>query len=166
MAKKVTPVPKGYRTVTPTLIVRGADAAIAWYQDVFGARVLSRVHADDGVTVLHAEIKIGNAQVRLSDELPAFGVLSPLAYGGASAGLHVYHAEADDIWQAALAAGAGVLVPFADTYWGERFGRFVDPFGHVWSVARRTEALKPEEIATRAAEAFGTAEAAEVVEAA
>jgi len=151
MAKKVAPVPKGYRTVTPTMVVRGADAAIAWYQDVFGAELQSHVYADDGVTVLQAEIKIGNALVRLSDEMPAFGVLSPLAFGGASAGLHVYHADADAIWQRALDHGAGVVMPFAATYWGEEIGRLIDPFGHVWSVARRVEALKPEEIAARAA---------------
>ena len=137
MSRKVAPVPKGYRTVTPELVVRGADAAIAFYTEVFGADELSRVVGEDGVTVLQAELKIGNSIVRIVDEIPAFGILSPAGFGGTASAMHIYHADAADIWERALACDAGILVPFADTPWGERYGRFVDPYGHVWSVSRR-----------------------------
>lgn len=137
MSKRITPIPKGYRTITPELVVRGADNAIEFYKDVFGASVLSRVTADDGITVLQADVKIGNSIVRVIDEMPAFGILSPIGFGGTAVGIHVYHAAAGDIWDRALAQGAGILVSFADTPWGERYGKFIDPFGHVWSVSRQ-----------------------------
>jgi len=146
MAKKVAPVPKGYRTVTPYLIVRGADAALAYYADVFGAEVLSRVYAEDGVTILHAEMKIGNSTVIVSDEMPAFGIYSPFAYGGSAVAQHLYVANVDEIWEQAVEAGCTVLVPLADTHYGERFAKVVDPFGHVWSMSKRIPAVKPEDI--------------------
>lgn len=90
MARKIAPVPKGYRTVTPYLVVRGADAAMDFYTEVFGAKVVSRVYGDDDVTVLHAEMKIGNSIVIVSDERPAFGVLSPLAFGSSPVAQHLY----------------------------------------------------------------------------
>ena len=137
MSKKIAPVPKGYRTVTSNLVVQGADAALDYYAKVFGATVQSRIVADDGITVLQAELKIGNSIVRLMDEMPAFGVFSPLAFGGTAVGLHLYLREVDEVWDNAMANGAGVLVPLADMPWGERFAKFVDPFGHVWSVSKR-----------------------------
>ncbi|WNJ98860.1 VOC family protein [Thalassospiraceae bacterium LMO-JJ14] len=146
MAKKVAPVPKGYRTITPYLVVRGADAALAYYADVFGAEVLSRVYAEDGVTVLHAEMKIGNSMVIVSDEMPAFGIYSPFAYGGSGATQHLYLANVDEIWEKAVEAGCTVLVPLADTFYGERFAKVVDPFGHIWSMSKRIPAQKPEDI--------------------
>jgi len=149
-AKKVAPVPKGYRNVTPQLVVRGAQAAIAFYQDVFGAEVVKRVLADDGVTLLHSEIKIGNTMLRLCDEMPVFGILSPLCYGTSASCQHVYMADADEIWERALAAGAVVLMAYEDRDWGERFGRFVDPYGHIWSLARRIPSPKPAQRGTLA----------------
>ncbi|NQW00631.1 MAG: VOC family protein [Rhodospirillales bacterium] len=137
MPKKIAPIPKGYRTITPELVVRGADQALAYYKDVFDAIVVSRVTADDGITVLQAEVKIGNSLIRIMDEMPAFGILSPTGIGGTAVGIHVYDAAAGDIWQRALAQGAGILIAFADTPWGERYGKFIDPFGHVWSVSHR-----------------------------
>ncbi len=137
MSRKIAPVPKGYRTVTSNLVVQGADAASDYYAKVFGATVLSRIVGDDGVTVLQAELKIGNSIVRLMDEMPAFGVYSPLALGGSAVGLHLYLREVDEVWDNAMANGAGVLVPLADMPWGERYAKFVDPFGHVWSVSKR-----------------------------
>jgi len=143
MVKKVAPVPKGYRSVTPQLVVRGAEAAIAFYQEVFGAQVVKRLYAEDGVTLLHGEIRIGNSLLRLCDEMPAYGILSPLSFGTSASCQHVYLAEADAVWERAVAAGAIVLMAYEDTDWGERFGRFVDPFGHIWSVARRISSPKP-----------------------
>ena len=152
MPKKVAPVPKGYRTITPSLIVRGADDALNFYADVFGAEVLSRMYADDGLTVLNAEIKIGNSLVVLSDELPLFGLYSPLAYGGAGVAQHIYSADVDAIWQRAVDAGCAIIVALADTPYGERYGKLVDPFGHVWSMSKRIAKVKPEEIKARAEE--------------
>lgn len=146
MAKKVAPVPKGYRTVTPSLVVRGADAALGFYADVFGAEILSRTYAEDDATVLHAEMKIGNSLVVVADELPAFGIWSPLAYGGSAAAQHLYVANVDEIWERAVENGSTVLVPLADTHYGERFAKIVDPFGHVWSMSKRIPAPKAEDI--------------------
>ncbi|RVU39678.1 VOC family protein [Hwanghaeella grinnelliae] len=137
MAKKVASIPRGYRTATPQLVIRGADAAMAWYVEIFGAELLSCLRSDDGLTVIQGELKIGNSIIRVMDEMPAFGILSPLAFGGAPVGLHLYLTKTDEIWERALAAGAGVLFELSDAPWGERFCKFVDPFGHVWSVAHR-----------------------------
>lgn len=137
MAKRVAPVPKGYRTATPQLVVRGADAALDWYATVLGAKTLSCTRTDDGLAILQAEMQVGNSVIRVMDEIPAFGFFSPIAYGGAPVGLHLYLKNTDEVWERALAAGAGVLFDLSDTSWGERFGKFVDPFGHVWSVAHR-----------------------------
>lgn len=145
MARKIAPVPKGYRTVTPYLVVRGADAAMDFYAEVFGAEVLSRVYGDDGATVLHAEMKIGNSIVIVSDEMPAFGVLSPLAFGGSPVAQHLYLPGVDAAWEKAVEAGCTVLVPLADTQYGERFAKVVDPFGHVWSMSKRVAPVKIEQ---------------------
>lgn len=150
MPKKIAPVPKGYRTITPSLIVRGADDALAFYADVFGAEILSRMYADDGYTVLNAEMKIGNSLVVVSDELPLFGLYSPLAYGGAGVAQHIYSADVDAIWQRAVDAGCAVLVALNDTPYGERFGKIVDPFGHVWSMSKRIAKVTPEDLKAKA----------------
>ncbi len=151
MARKVTPVPKGYRTANPVLIVRGADAALSYYETVFGAEVMSRDYAQDGITILQAEMKVGNTILRIADEMPEFGIFSPTSLGGSAVIVQLYLSEVDAFWTRAVDSGARVAVPLADTYWGERFGRFVDPFGHVWNIAKRTEILTPGEIAERAA---------------
>lgn len=137
MTKRIAPVPRGYRTVTPQIVVQGADAALAFYAEVFGAVTLSRTLADDGLSVLQAEMKVGNSIIRIMDEMPGFGIFSPLAFGGTAVGMHLYMVNADEIWDRAVTHGAGILVPFADMPWDERYGKFIDPFGHVWSVARR-----------------------------
>ena len=137
MAKKIAPIPRGYRTATPQLVIRGADAALDWYVQVFDAQVLSCLRSEDGLAVVQAELKVGNSIIRVMDEMPAFGILSPLAFGGAPVGLHLYLTGTDEIWERALAAGVGVLFELSDAPWGERFCKFVDPFGHVWSVAHR-----------------------------
>ena len=150
MARKTSPVPKGYRTITPQLTVRFAAEAIEFYKDAFGAEELTRAYGADGATVINAELKIGNSIFRLNDEMPAYGLLSPLSLGGTHTAVHMYLPEVDDVWARAVEAGATVIVPLADTYWGERFGKLVDPFGQVWSFAKRIEALTPAEIAARA----------------
>jgi PhnB protein len=142
MPQRTVPVPKGYRTVTSQLVVRGADAAAAYYTAVFDAAVLSRIASADGIAVQQIELKIGNSILRLMDEMPDFGIWSPLAFGGTSIGLHIYRRDVDEICARALEHGAGLLVPLADMPWGERYMKFVDPFGHVWSVSRRIDVTR------------------------
>ena len=158
MARKVTLVPKGYRTANPVLIVRSADTALSYYETVFGAEVLSRDYAQDGMTILQAEMKIGNTILRVADEMPAFGIVSPASLGGSPVIVQLYLSEVDEFWARVVDYGARVAVPLADTYWGERFGRFVDPFGHVWNISKRTEILTPGEIAERATMTFAVLE--------
>lgn len=158
MARKVTPIPKGYRTVNSLLIVQGADAALSYYEAVFGAEILSRDYAQDGITILQAEMKIGNSIVRLADEMPAFGILSPTSLGGSPVIAQLYIADVDTFWSTVVESGARIAVPLSDTYWGERFGRFVDAFGHVWNVSKRTEILTPGEVAQRATDTFSVVE--------
>ncbi len=165
MSKKIAPIPKGYRTVTPELVVSDAGAALAYYQQVFLATELSQITADDGVTLLRTDLKIGNSIVRIIGALPAFGILSPIEFGGTAVAIHIYDVEADEVWERAMANGAGILVPFADTPWGERYGKFADPFGHVWSVSRRIAKVASQPaVADTAADASSSAAAFSVHE--
>lgn len=168
MTRKVTPRPKGYRTATPVLTVAGAAGAIEFYKAVFAAEEGNRVYREDGVSIAHAELKIGDSLVILCDENPAFGIYAPTTIGASPVSVHLYVTDIDAKWERALEAGAIVLVPLADTYWGERYGRFIDPYGHVWSLGKRVEKLTQEEIAERAAAlaAPATLDAVEVSEAA
>lgn len=150
MARKVNPVPKGYRTATPYLTVRGVEAAIDFYHRAFGAEQLSCVYGPDGLSIVHAEIKIGNSIVLLGEEMPEFGVWCPASLQGSASVTHLYLPKVTEIWEQALEAGATVVVPLSEVYWGEMFGKIVDPFGHVWSLSKRIEMLSPQEIATRA----------------
>lgn len=154
MAKKIAVAPKGYRTATQVLIVSDAQAALEFYKTVFSATVSSIAYASNGATVLQADMKIGNSIIRVGDEMPEFGIVSPATLGGSPSPVHLYVEAVDDIWRKAIDANATVAVPLADAYWGERYGRFIDPFGHVWSVAQRRENLTPAELAARADAAF------------
>ena len=149
MAQKINPIPKGYRSATPALIVRNAAAAIDYYAHLFGATELSRFYAPDGVTIQRAEIKIGNSLVHLSDEMPAYGVLSPLSLGGASGSVQLFLPDVNAVWARAIDGGAIAVLPLEDTYWGERTGRIVDVFGHVWTLSQRVEAVSKAELKKR-----------------
>lgn len=144
MSRKVNPVPKGYRTVTPCLVVRGVERAVSFYERVFDAAAGPRLHADDGERVAQVELKIGTSLVLLSDEMPEFGVLSPAALGATPVGQKVFLADPDAAMARAVDAGAFQLMavteyPVSERS-AERLGRFVDPFGHVWTVAARVPA--------------------------
>lgn len=155
MASKVKPVPEGFHSVTPYLIVQGGSAAIEFYKNAFGAEERSRTVGVDGVSIVYAELKIGDSLVLLSDESPAMGLKSPLALGGSPVSLHLYVEDVDTLWTQTLNAGAHVLAPLEDTYWGDRYGKVVDPFGHYWSLASRRRDLTLDEIAERAKALFG-----------
>jgi uncharacterized glyoxalase superfamily protein PhnB len=152
-AKKALPIPKGYHVVTPSLVVRGADKAIEFYKRAFGAKELNRMPGPDG-KLMHAEIRIGDSIVMLSDEFPQMGSSSPETVGGISASLMIYTKDADALFNQALAAGATVSMPIGDMFWGDRYGRVKDPFGHDWQIATHKEDLTPKEMARRAAAAM------------
>lgn len=150
MPDKVSPVPRGYRTVTPCLTVNGIDRAIEFYSAAFGAEEKVRLYNADGTVILHAELKIGNSVVFLNEENPALGIFSPASLGGSPMLVHLYVDDVDAWWTRARAAGAAEVVPVVDTYWGDRFGKLADPFGHVWSLASRVERVSRDELVERA----------------
>lgn len=164
MVKKINAVPTGYRTATPALVVRNAAAAIDYYTNVFGAVELSRLYGNDGVIIWRAELKIGNSIIHLCDEAPAFGILSPISLGGTSGSVQLYLNDLDDVWIRATEADATIVLPIEDTYWGERTGRIIDPFGHVWTLSKRVEAVSKAEL-TKRVEALYAPEVEQNVEA-
>jgi PhnB protein len=142
----VAPIPAGYASVTPYLIVRGAAKAIDFYQRAFGAVELFRLDSPDG-TLAHAEIKIGNSPVMLADGMS--GYPDPLTLGGSSVSFMIYVPDVDAAFARAIAAGATVKRPVADQFYGDRTGTLADPFGHVWSLATHVEDVAPEEMDRR-----------------
>ena len=149
MTKKVSPIPRGYRTATPCLTVISVDSAVAFYQAAFGAEVLSsHLSADDSVTV-HATIKIGNSMIVLNQEAPEQGILSPLSTGICAGQIHLYVDDVEASWNRAVEAGAEVRSPLFDAYWGDRTGVLVDNHGHLWSIASKIENVSRDEIAKR-----------------
>lgn len=149
-------IPEGYHTLTPYLIVRGTAHAIEFYKRAFGAIEIGRMPGPDGFSIMHAEIKIGDSHVMLTDENPQWNVKSPPAFGGTSVSLHMYVEDADKAYQQAIDAGATAKMPPADMFWGDRFGKLIDPFGHEWSIATHKEDVPPAEMAQRAQAFFGT----------
>jgi PhnB protein len=142
------PVPEGYHTVTPYLIVKGAAEAIAFYQKAFGAVEMMRLPMPDG-RVGHAEIKIGDSPVMLADECPDMHFVSPVTLGGAGVSICLYVQDADALFQQAVDAGAEVVRPVEDQFYGDRNGTLKDPYGHVWTVATHQEDMSPEEMDRR-----------------
>jgi PhnB protein len=152
----VKPVPDGYRSITPYVIVRGGAAAIAFYEQVFGARLRMKLDAP-GSKIGHAELEIGDSLVMLADEHPEMGALAPPTIGGTPVGLHLYLADVDAVAAKAIAAGAILKRPVADQFYGDRLGSIVDPFGHLWHISTHVEDVSPDEIARRAAALHGGA---------
>jgi PhnB protein len=155
--KKVEPIPAEYPGVTPYLAVNDAAAAIEFYKSGFGATERMRLPAPDG-KIGHAEVMIGNAIVMLADEDPGASHISPKTLGGSTVKLHVYVEDVDSFFEKAEAAGAKVLLPPADQFYGDRSGRLEDPFGHVWLVSTHTEDVSTEEMQKRM-EAYSQGEA-------
>jgi PhnB protein len=148
MAGKVKPVPDGYHTATPYLIVKGAAKAIDFYKQAFGATELERMEMPDG-KIAHAEIKIGDSIIMLGDESPQQGTRSPQSLGGSSCGLYLYVEDVDKTFDRAITAGATSTMGVRDQFYGDRNGSLVDPFGHTWYVATRKENLSMDEIRQR-----------------
>jgi len=146
------PIPEGYHSVTPYLTVRDAGRALEFYKQAFGAKEKGAMKGPDG-KIMHAEIVIGDSIIMLADEFPEYGSLSPQSIGGSPAGLHIYVEDVDSSFDRAVKAGANVEMPVADMFWGDRYGKLRDPFGHKWSIGTHKADLSSEEI-ERAQEEF------------
>jgi PhnB protein len=152
----VKPIPDGYSTVTPYLFIKGATAAIDYYKKVFGAQEIMRLGAPGGM-IGHAELRIGDSMIMLSDENPQWGTKGPQTLGGSATSLHVYVEDVDSVVQKAVKEGAQLHRPVKDQFYGDRSGSVIDPFGHIWSVATHIEDVSPEEISRRMAVAMSQA---------
>jgi PhnB protein len=149
--KKVSPIPSGYHSLTPYLVCRGASAAIAFYVKAFGAKEKGRFPGPDG-KLMHAEIRIGDSIVMLGDEMPQMGTTAPPTIGGTATGLFLYVKNVDEAFARAVAAGATAEMPPKDMFWGDRYAKLADPFGHKWSLATHIEDISPKEMARRGQE--------------
>lgn len=148
----VKPIPVGYASVTPYLYIRGAASAIDYYKQVFGATVILSMPGPGG-KVMHAEIKVGDSVIMLADENPQMDVLSPQSVGGVASSLLLYLENVDAVVQRAVDAGAKLLRPVQNQFYGDRSGTISDPFGHHWTVATHVEDVTPEEMKKRMASA-------------
>ena len=140
--------PAGYHTLTPSLTVKDGKAALDFYQRALGATVVNSMEGPDG-GLMHAEMTVGDSRFMLGDEMPAWGMLSPLSLGNSPVGLHLYVADVDAAYAQAIREGAKSLGEPTTEFWGDRMGRFVDPFGHKWTVATRVEEVSDEETQRR-----------------
>ncbi|HTU42309.1 MAG TPA: VOC family protein [Candidatus Aquilonibacter sp.] len=140
------PIPEGYHTLTPHMTVRDAARAIEFYKQAFGAIEKGVMKGPDG-KVMHAELRIGDSIFMLADEFPEFGSMSPQSTGGSGMGLHIYTEDVDSAFNRAVKAGAAVEMPVTDMFWGDRYGKLADPFGHKWSIATHKRDVSMEEMA-------------------
>lgn len=147
----VQPIPPGYHSITPYLLVRNAAQAIEFYKKAFGAAELMRFPGPGG-KIGHAEIRIGDSPVMLADEFPEMGARGPQSLGGAGVNLLIYVADVDAIFAQAVSAGGTVTRPIKDQFYGDRSGTLTDPFGHVWTIATHKEDISMEEMQRRAKE--------------
>jgi PhnB protein len=152
MAGTVKPIPQGYHAITPYLIVKGAANALDFYKKAFGAVEVFRFPQPDG-RIGHAEIKIGDSMVMLADEHPEMGARSPETIGGSPISMLLYVTDADAVFNQAVAAGAKVVRPLANQFYGDRTGGVTDPFGHQWYIATHIEDVSSAEMQKRASEA-------------
>jgi PhnB protein len=142
---QVKPIPEGYHTITPYLAVSNGAKAIEFYKQAFGAVEMVRMPAPGG-GVMHAELKIGDSMFMLGEEWPEALIKSPRTLGGSSVSFYFYIENVDAAWDRAVKAGARIVRPLADMFWGDRTGQLEDPFGHAWSPAQHVKDPTPEEI--------------------
>jgi PhnB protein len=147
----VKPIPEGYHSITPYLIIKGAAEALDFYKKAFGATELFRM--EHGGQIGHAEIKIGDSPIMLADEQPGMGYVSPKTLGGTPVSLMIYVEDVDTIYNQAIQAGGEEVKALQDQFYGDRSGTLKDPFGHVWTVATHKEDVTPEEMDKRIAAA-------------
>ena len=154
MSKNVAPIPQGFRSLTPHLVVSPAAKAMEFYARAFGAEELFRMPGPDGKDIMHASMRIGDSVFMLNDPMgPPNQTSAPSQAKTTTVVLHIYTPDVDALAKRATQAGAKVLMPVADMFWGDRYGQLADPFGHVWSIATKTEDPSPEEVARRMKEA-------------
>jgi len=146
----VKAVPEGLHTITPHLVVKGASEALEFYKNAFGAQI-GAVHKTPEGKVMHAEFKIGDSKLFIADEFPGPGCPSA---SGSSVILNLYMDGIDKVFDRAVSAGATVTMPLGNQFWGDRYGQIKDPFGHIWALGQHVEDVTPDEMASRAQEAF------------
>lgn len=140
------PIPKGFHTITPSIIVKDADKAIEFYKKAFGAEEIVRCFGQDGKTIMHSEIKIGDSIIMISDEFPQMNCVGPQTLGGTAVSMYLYVTDADAWYDKAIQAGAIAVMPVGDMFWGDRWGQVADPFGHKWSIATHKKDMTAEEL--------------------
>ena len=149
-------IPDGYHTITPTLTVRDGAQAIDFYKRALGAKEVMRIPGPDGKSLLHAEMQIGDSRFMLGEEKPDMGCRAPVSVGGPTSNLYLYVEDVDAAFKQAVGAGAKVVMPVTDMFWGDRFGQVEDPSGHRWGLATHREDPSPEEMARRQKEFFAS----------
>ena len=147
------PIPDGFHTLTPHIVVPDGAAAIEFYKQAFGAQENTRLMTPDGKAVMHAQLTIGNSVLMLGSEMPPHA-LSPKRRGGTSVYLHMYHADADAAFDRAVKAGCTIRMPVSDTFWGDRYGVVEDPYGHQWSLATHRHDYTQQQVEANAKEFF------------
>jgi len=150
----VRPIPEGYHSITPYLVISGAAKAIDWYKQAFGAQQTLRMEDPTTGKIGHAELKIGDSYIMLADEYPDMGYRSPKTLGGAGISLLLYVKDVDGTVKQAVDAGAKLERPLQDQFYGDRTGTLQDPFAHVWTIATHIEDVSPEEMLERSKKAF------------
>jgi PhnB protein len=150
------PIPEGFHSLTPHLVIKGASEAIDFYKRAFGAEEICRLASPgpDGIArIMHAGLRIGDSRLFLADEFPEYGSSGPNGFSPVT--IHLYVADADAAFDRAVEAGAEVSMPLMDAFWGDRYGKLVDPFGHHWSIAEHREDLTMEQVRERMADCMG-----------
>ena len=155
MNAKVNHIPEGYHSITPYLCVKDVASAIEFYEKAFGAAESGARLTDPEGKVLHAEIEIGDSKIMLTDEFQDYGALSPETLGGSPVRMALYVEDADALTSQAVAAGAKVVIPVQDQFYGDRSGRLEDPFGYAWIISTHIEDMSSEEMQMRAAALYG-----------
>lgn len=156
MSNNVKKIPDGVNTISAYLSVKGAEEAIEFYKKAFNGQEIRR-QLGPGGKIMHAQVRIGNSTLMLSDEFPELGlcdVSAPTTLGGTSVTLQAYFEDVDRVFEQAVNAGAKVTMPLMDQFWGDRYGRVVDPFGHQWALATHIEDLTPEQMKERQEKMF------------
>lgn len=154
---EVQRIPSGFHTITPTIFVRGAARAMEFYKQAFGAEEISRHTTPDGSKVVHGELKIGDSRLFICDEFPEWGAQSPETLNGNSSAFYLYVENSDESFNRAVNAGAAIVRPVEETFWGDRVGVISDPYGHKWNFSTHVRDVTPEEL-TAASEKFFSAD--------
>ena len=150
----VNPIPEGFHTLTPHITVKNTKAALEFYNKAFGGETLFTMPGPDGESIMHAEVQIGDSRLMVCDEFPQGGCKAPTSLNGTTVALTLYVKDADAAFKQAVDAGAKAEMPPMDMFWGDRYCKVSDPFGHCWAIATHVKDLSPEEMEKAAAAAM------------